>query len=601
MGDFLDEVRAEGISLRSWAEGNHKTLCPRCSATRKKKADPCLIVTIFADRARWNCHNCGWTGGAGGSDYASRPKREIKMFNRPVRVEKPERPDKMLAWFAGRGISAATVERMGINLQRKFLPVLKAEANCIAFPYEWDGVLRNVKYRDADKNFFQEKNPEPVLYNADVITAGEDLIFVEGEMDVLAFIEAGLSNVVSLPNGAPDRPEQEGAKRYDPLATHATELEKVKRFLIATDMDGPGEMLAQELARRLGKERCWRVRFPSANDVQTKDGNECLQQHGAEVLRECIDQAEAWPVDGLYDADDFSEEVWAMWRGEGPQPLSVGLGPDMDKAFKVIPGQFIVVTGIPNHGKSRWLDQVAVSMAVNHRWRWSIFSPETGSPNHIASLCEIKAARPFHKGFIDRLNELELKETLEWVNDRFAFIDSGEDTPSIDWILERARAAVLRKGIRGLIIDPYNEIEAGRPDRMTEVEFISAMISKCKKFAKHYEVAVFMVAHPKKIDNPGGGKEPVPGLYDIAGAAHWRNKADAGLVVYRDYEERCSVVFSRKIRHQPICGAPGVVKFWFNGATRRFEPQDGSYSVLGSERDTPKTPRGRREGPSRDD
>jgi twinkle protein len=595
MRDFLDDVRAEGISLRSWQAGNHKTTCPRCSATRKKKTDQCLSVTIFADRARWQCHHCQWTGGAGGDEYQRAPRREVKMFNRPVRVDNPQRPDKMLAWFAGRGISAATVELLGIHRTSHWFPQTGAQADCIAFPYEWQGVLRNVKYRDGLKNFVQEKNPEPVLYNADVIQPGEDLIFVEGEMDVLAMIEAGLTRTVSLPNGAPEKPEQ-SEKRYDPLNTHAAELEQVKRILIATDMDGPGELLAQELARRLGKDRCWRVRFPTAGDVQTKDANECLQNHGAAVVRECVEQAEPWPIDGLYDADDFAEEVWSMYRGEGPQPLTCGMGPDLDQAFKVIPGQFIVITGIPNHGKSRWLDQVAVSMSNLHRWRWAIFSPETGSGNHIADLCEIKAGRPFHPGPTERLSEFELQETLGWVQDRFAFIDAADHTPSIDWILERARAAVLRKGIRGLIIDPFNEVEASRPDRMTETEFVSQLISKCKRFGKVHEVAVFMVAHPKKIDTaPGSGKEPIPGLYDISGSAHWRNKADAGLAVYRDFDERCTYLVSHKIRRQPICGAPGLVKFWFMTASRRFDPAAGSYQPYAG-KDAPKSSGSRRRG-----
>src|SRR5690606_12767511 len=135
----------------------------------------------------------------------------------------------------------------------------------------------------------------------------------------------------------------------------------------------------------------------------------------------------------------------------------------------------------------------------------------------------------------------------------------------------------------------YNELEAGRSPHQTETEFVSQLISKCKRFAKMHEVTVFMVAHPTKIANPTGGKEPMPGLYDIAGSAHWRNKADAGIVVYRDYEERCTYVISRKIRRQPICGAPGMVKFWFMGASRRFDPQLGSYQTLGEKQDPANT------------
>lgn len=582
--DFLESARAEGIRLRSWAVGNHKTTCPRCSANRKKKTDPCLSVTIEPERVRWMCHHCPWTGGAGGEEARNYPKREVRMFNRPARVESPERPDKLVAWFAARSISLGTIERMGIHRTHHFFPQMGGQESCVAFPYEWQGVLRNVKYRSNAKAFVQEKNPEPVLYNADAIEPGKDLIIVEGEMDVLAMIEAGFENVVSLPNGAPEKPEKSD-KRYEPLATHAAELEQVGRILIATDMDGPGETLAAELARRLGKDRCWRIRFPMDEGNEAKDANDCLMKHGKDGLRARVFNPEPWPIDGLYGVDNFSDRVWEMYRGEGPQPLSCGMGSDLDQAFKVMPGQFVVVTGIPNHGKSRWLDQVAVSMAQVHGWRWGIFSPETGSEQHIADLCEIKAGMPFHEGPTLRMDEEDLHTALGWVRERFSLIDAGEHTPSIDWVLERARAAVLRYGINGLIIDPYNELEAGRPDKMTETEFVSQLISKCKRFAKMHEVTVFMVAHPTKIHNPAGGKEPMPGLYDIAGSAHWRNKADGGIVVYRDYEERCTYVVSRKIRRQPVCGTPGQVRFWFMGAQRRFEPQKGSYQTLGEKQD----------------
>jgi hypothetical protein len=65
----LDRLRALGIQLRHHRPGGQKTLCPRCSATRRKKREPCLYVKILEDArgalvARWHCYNgsCGWKG-----------------------------------------------------------------------------------------------------------------------------------------------------------------------------------------------------------------------------------------------------------------------------------------------------------------------------------------------------------------------------------------------------------------------------------------------------------------------------------------------------------------------------------------------------------
>lgn len=582
MSDAAAALAENGIHLRDIAPGNHKTPCPACSHSRKKKTDPCLSVTIGSDgRAVWNCHHCGWAGAAGGDGY--RPHRERKAYRKPVRVEQPQQPETMIAWFAKRAISANVLRSFGVYKTRQWFPQIDGEADCIAFPYEWKGELRNVKYRTVDKNFRQEKDPEPTFYNADSIAAGEDLLIAEGEVDVLSLAQAGFEHVVSLPNGAPSNPQEESDKRYEPFGTHWEEIVAVKRLLIATDMDEPGELLAQEIAKRVGKDRCYRVRMPFKNDVQCKDANECLVDYGAEALRECVAAAEPWPIEGLHDVETYAIEVMDLYDGNGPQPMSTGF-PELDKAFQYIPGQFIAMTGIPNHGKSRFLDQIAVQTSRLRNEKWAMFSPETGNANHVADLCEIWAGLPFFAGPTYRMSADDVAVALAWLNDRIFLLGAVEHTPTIDWLLERARAAVVRHGVTNLVIDPYNELEASRPERQTETEFVSQMISKLKRFAAHHSCTVWMIIHPTKLRTGDDGKEPMPGLYDLAGSAHWRNKADAGIVVYRDYEKAVTFVVSKKIRRQPMCGRPGAVKFSFIGTDRRFQDIEGSYQALGSER-----------------
>lgn len=560
-----------GIRLRDLRPGSHKTTCPQCSHTRKNRRDPCLSVTIDGDGVVYHCHHCGFSGGSKEGQQA--PRYERREYTKPKREPNPERTDKTLEWFKARAISPATVEHFGIYRTRQWFPQTGNEQDCIAFPYEFREQLRNVKYRTADKQFRQEKNPEPVLYNADSIDEGQDLIWCEGEMDVLSFYEAGFPHVVSLPNGAPAKPE-ESDKRYEPLGLHWDDLKNVRRHYIATDMDEPGERLANELARRLGKDKCFRVRF-----TQGKDGNECLIAKGAEVLKADVDFAEPWPIDGLYDASVYENDVLDLFHGRGPKAQTTGFI-EFDNAFRFLPGQFVIVTGIPNHGKSRFLDQIACQTADLNGDKWAVFSPETGEAQHIADLCEIKIGGHFFDGPSQRMSEGELRNAMEWVKRRFVFIGSSEHTPTVDWVLERARAAVVRHGINHLIIDPYNELEAGRPSKQTETEFVSQLISKLKRFGRLHEVTVWLVAHPTKMQRDDSGKYRIPGLYDISGSAHFNNKADAGLVVYRDYDEKATFVFSRKIRRQPMCGSPGVAKFLFVNNERRFAEVPNSYEPL---------------------
>ena len=192
---------------------------------------------------------------------------------------------------------------------------------------------------------------EKILYGLDDITGHSEIIIVEGEMDKLAMMEAGIRNVVSVPDGAPSRvkegdipPQEKEHEVLVPLELsrcririlacndsnmrkhrrHARcrrdtarvvcctgELDGISRVLLATDNDEPGQALAEELARRLGRERCWRVRWPQGSDSALlgdgarpegylKDANEVLLNAGADALRECVANAEPYPIRGLF-------------------------------------------------------------------------------------------------------------------------------------------------------------------------------------------------------------------------------------------------------------------------------------------------------------
>lgn len=556
-----------GIRLRNYGIGGHKSLCPQCSHLRKNKREPCLSVTIEPDgNAVWKCHNCAWTGTTWTGGMG---KREYRKPEIPAERQAGE---QMLKWFESeRRISRSIVREAGVySTQRRFGDEVQG---CIAFPYFHDGEITNVKYRTRDKRFQQEAETLPTLYGVQWANPEYGpLVFVEGEMDVLACRQASISNAVSLPNGAPQT-RNEGDRRYEPLKTHAALLEGFERAIIATDMDGPGEILADELARRLGKDKCWRARFPDGNDTACKDANDTLIHHGPEVLRECIQGAEPWPIDGLHKPEAFFDGVWAEYRGEGHKPLSTGFR-TLDLYYRVFPGDFCVITGIPNHGKSNWMDQVMVQMARNLGWRWAVFSPEHRPSRHMIRLAEKFLRMPFADGPFRRMGEGDLQRALVWINERFMVIEPGEHTPSIDWIIERARGAVLRHGVRGVVIDPYNEIEASRPQHQTETEFVSQLISKLKRLGRTHDVAIWMVVHPTKLQREKDGKEPVPNLYDLHGSAHWRNKSDAGIVIHRNFEDKSTEIHIKKIREQPERGQLGIITLRFDVASRCYEEMD---------------------------
>src|SRR5262249_33728155 len=152
----------------------------------------------------------------------------------------------------------------------------------------------------------------------------------------------------------------------------------------------------------------------------------------------------------------------ALFNGQRKPKFSVGW-PSIDKLFKIREGELSVVTGFPQSGKSEFIDAMAVNLARQHNWHFALCSFENPVDEHIAKVVEKSVGRPFWPGPPERMPETDPDLALDWLNDRFYFIRAEDEAPTIDWILERAAAAVMRYGVRGLVIDPYNEIEHKRP------------------------------------------------------------------------------------------------------------------------------------------
>ena len=249
---------------------------------------------------------------------------------------------------------------------------------------------------------------------------------------------------------------------------------------------------------------------------------------GVDGLIKAVEAAEPWPIQDIHSVQDYAAEVWKLYRGEFDKPLSTASKPD--EHMMIRPGEISVVTGIPNSGKSEMMDALMLNMIKEHKWKFGICSFENAPRHHIAKLAEKVIGAPFfaEDAPMKRASEREVQDAMLYLNDNVQFIradDPDKRPPNIDWIIDRAKAMVRQFGMRGLVIDPYNEIESSRDNNQSETEFISYIISKIKRFAQTYECHAWVVAHPRKM-NSIDGETPIPGLYDISGSAHWANKAD---------------------------------------------------------------------------
>lgn len=513
-----------GINIGTKTGEEVKVVCPQCSKFRKKQSYPCLNVNT--EKGLWHCWHCEWSGSLKAGEW-KRPEIVRPYVKPTMPAPKPEAVDSIMEYFTERGISREVIDRNRITKGSIYFPQVEEERGCILFPYLRDDEIVNIKYRTRDKLFRMAAGAERVLYGLNDINP-KALIWVEGEIDKLSVEMAGYLSCVSVPDGAPSPETRDYSNKFDYLNDKA--LEGVEQHFIAVDNDAAGMKLQEELIRRLGRDKCLIVTWPDG----CKDANDVLLQHGAQVIDECLKNAKELPIVGTYQVADMVEELRKEYRHGAPKGVSTGWR-DLDPLYRVLPGEWTLVTGMPGDGKSEWLDALSVNLAIREGWNFGIFSPENQPLTyHVAKIAEKYAGKPFNQGQHERMSEVEFDEAMMWVNEHYTF--ALPDYPTVDELLDIARQLVTRKGIRGFIMDPWNEINHSRVNGLTETEHISYCLTRIRSFARNTGTHVWVVAHPTKLQKDLSGKYPVPTPYDVSGSAHWRNKADNCVTVYRDKE-----------------------------------------------------------------
>ena len=572
-----EQLIQEGIRVNSQQE-QQKVTCPKCSHLRtKNRTEPCLSVNLQNDIAMWHCHHCDWKGAVYDNVIQPnqfskfKPKKENVM---PFVPKQQTLSDEAYNWLIKRQIDPTVITRMKLYSHNEKL----------CFPYYLDGKIVNIKHRSKDKRFHQEKDAMKCLYNVDNLkkvweenpNSKKRVIFVEGEMDVLSLMQIGINDVVSLPDGAPKTPKFDMKdKRF--TAFEPTEwIWNAEEVILATDNDDAGKALRLELIHRFGRDVCKVVNFPTYKDMTTdeekqiKDANDCLIIYGEDVLKTSIENAKEFPIQDLHSAVEYRDQVQNMYDGNVQRAISTGFE-KLDEIYKIMPSTFNLITGIPNHGKSNFLDQILMNLAEQQGWRFLLYSPEHSTPNHIRRLLEKRCKKPFDIGVYERMTQEQLNAGIDFLNTHFKFLEAKDDIPTIDYILSKAKASKQRHGIKGLIIDPFNQISTDRDAHKREDEHIRDIIAKCQQFARNHEIIIFMVAHPHKLHRNDAGVIPPPDLYQVSGSAHWANMADVGLVIHRDFEDNTTKIITKKIREQGVYGEIGQREFYFNFKTRCYE------------------------------
>lgn len=567
----MKDWRDVGIDIEPGAHGQVLTTCPQCSGSRKKHNVKCLSVNT--DDGIWLCHHCNWSGSLkSGEQSKSDPdpygvaEKRPKVYRAPKPIPAQTTPNvwaQVVKWFTDeRAIPEAVLARNHITGAREWCPVCEDFRDHILFPFYRDGQHINTKHRDVHKHFRMEKDAERILYGLPDVVGQKTIVIVEGEIDKLSCEVAGYPNCVSVPDGAPSPTSTSYASKFAFLESAKPVFDFATKIIIATDADAPGQHLQEELARRFGREKCWLVTWPDG----IKDANECLKQTDSAELRRCLEAAEPYPVEGLISVDDIADRIEHLYDHGFDQGSKCGVGLRFDNVFRFRRGLMSIWTGIPGHGKSSFLDSCLVGLA-KQGWQIGVCSPENQPlERHSATIIAKFSGQPFHDGERPRMEKATMLAGRAWLGDHFDFILPEE--PTIEAILDRAKALVYRRGANMIVIDPWNELDHSRPPGLTETEYASQCLTRIRNFGRRHDCHMVLVAHPTKLKPTTDGAEPVPDLWDISGSANFRNKADAGVTVWRDIKDdnEPTQVHVTKIRFQET-GKRAVVEFRYDLAT----------------------------------
>jgi twinkle protein len=547
------------------SDGQYKKYCPECHHSRQKTHDKSLSLKIDSDGVQFFCHHCNASGGW----MHEKLKLDFVKPLLPITIPNGSNPE-VIAYLKSRHISDNVIQKYTVQgvytFNGKPMPA-------VGFPYRDGNKVVAVKWRSANgSKYFSQENICQDFFNLGNYVRGNDILIVEGEMDVLSWLSVdvpGNCTVVSIPNGAPamvkdGKVDPKEDRKFAYIWRAKKQLDTAKKIFLCCDNDTPGMALRDEIVRRVGSNKIWLV------DLENyKDTSEALDQKGESFLLDALDEALPLPTVGLHSAGDFTDEYIQLYEEGQILGASTGIL-SLDRFIQIVPGQMTVVTGFPSSGKSDLVDQICVNLAHNEGWKTVYCSFEKPPSLHLAQLAQKVVDMPFFEGPSTRMSRIERDYALEWCKDNFLFMDHSLDGPcDIDGILDVAAKAVWRMGVRVLVIDPYNFIELAQHERETDA--ITKMLTKVQRWVSAHDAHCFFIAHPTKVspDRFSDKKVVVTG-HDIAGSASWFAKADIGFTVWRHpRDEELPECHVWKVRWSFV-GHNGSCQLDFNRATGKW-------------------------------
>lgn len=576
--DSIDELKQK-ISLLEVAEGftvmkKQGSSYIGCCPIHKEKT-PSFHVTSVGGKDMYKCFGCGKSGDffqlvqdVEKCSYPEALRLLSDKFNIPLVEEgsqnyvipewrnKTDLSDKIVKWFADRKISQKTLLKAKVTEGIESMPVSGGfeSMNCIHFNYFRNDSLVNTKFRGKNKVFKLVKGAELILYGLDTLKGKKEAFICEGEPDMLSLMEAGYDTdygILSVPNGAS---EHKNNLQY--INNSWKEIEHIEKWHLGFDNDSNGRKLREEIADRLGKDKCDYIEWKDK-----KDANDVLKEYGIQGVIDCCSNPIKFPLEGAFTISDFAYEISDMYENGLDRGVHIGL---KDFSLRFVKGYITVVTGLPGSGKSEAVDEIGLRLLTKHYWKGAFYSPE----NKPTQLHYSKMARRLTGKAWDgkeRITKEEERQVREYLDKKIWFIKPEKDF-SLTSILSAIRSLQVRYGLDYFVIDAWNKLE----HKDTDTHAVGKALDELAVFCEAYNLHCFLVAHPKILPkDKKTGEYGIPSMYDISGSANFFNKADNGIAISVDRETKLATWHILKVKFSHWG--------WISKSEFSWEPNSGRY------------------------
>ena len=535
--------------------------CPYCHGGNAKDKD---TFSINMDTGQFKCFraSCGAQGHfvqmARDFDYPLEFTREGRQRNYrklPQRILEVRNP--AVKYLESRGISREVAERYKITSRKDMQSI-------IVFPfYDGDGVLQFIKYRnsahkskaDGSKEW-SEKGTMPILFGMFQCVDFETLVITEGQIDSLSLAEAGVKNAVSVPTGAKGFTWVENCWEW---------VVRFKEVVIFGDCENGKITLVEELSKRLPMP----VKVVKVCDyLGEKDANAILQKYGKQALVDATEKAEIQPISHVKElADVEAVDIYSLER------IRTGIT-GIDKVLGgLFFGQFILLTGKRGEGKSTFMSQLIVE-AREQGYKSLAYSGEL-TDYHFKRWMDFQAAGPecvvANKDSFGEDSYLLLDSTVERINDWYRghvyiYDNNSIEGDEMEGLLVTIEKAICRYGIQFVCIDNLmTAMDVTADDNLFLAQ--SEFVKKLKRLAVKYNVAIVLVAHPKKTQG-------VLDSDDVSGSGDITNRVDAVIVYSRTKEDDDSHDSELRVLKNRLLGRltrkGEEVKLIYNRSTKRI-------------------------------